>query len=174
MDAVGAANAQGLALFKGAAAADLAQLADVFDNDIGSLDQLIAQGGVAQIGAGHAVVHPAAWLGLALGHLGVDILSHIGEERDNVMVGDGLDGVNLFFVELGVLANPRGLFARDANLAHLGVGLAGEHFDLLPDGVLVLKGEDVSHFGASVAVDHRRLLLYKRRAPRRSDTSIVA
>ena len=95
MDAVGTADAQGVALLERAAAADLAELAHVLDEDVGRLDELVAQGGVTQVGAGHAVVNPAAGLGVPLGHVGVDMLAHVGEERDDVVVGHGLDGIDL-------------------------------------------------------------------------------
>ena len=70
------------------------------------------------------------------------------------MVGHGLDGVDLVLVEVRVLADPGGLLARDADLAHLGVRLTGQDLNLLPDAVLVLQGEDVAHLRTGVAIDH--------------------
>ena len=158
VDAVGTADAERVALLERAAAADLSEFAHVLDDDVGRLDELVAQGGVTQVGAGHAVVDPAAGLGVPLGHVGVDILAHVGEERDDVVVGHGLDGIDFGAVEARVLADPRGLFLGDAAGTKLGLRLAGEHFDFLPDGVLVFEREDVAHLGAGVAVDHRVLL----------------
>ena len=154
MDAVGAADAEGVALLEGAAEADLAELLHVLEDDVGRLDELVAQGGVAEVGAGHTEMDPAARLGLPLRHVAVDVLAHVGEERNDIVVGDRLDGVDLLLVEVGVLADPRRLLAGDADLTHLGVRLAGEDLDLLPDAVLVLEREDVAHLGTGVAVDH--------------------
>ena len=54
----------------------------------------------------------------------------------------------------GLGADPGGLLAGDAALANLRVRLAGQHLDLLPDGVLVLEREDVAHLRTGVAIDH--------------------
>ena len=151
---MGATNAEGVALLEGAALTNLAELAAIIDEDIGRLNELVAERGVAQVGAGHTVVHPTAGLRLALGDVPVDVLSHVGEEGDDVVVGDGLDGVDLLLVEGSVLADVGGLILGDADLAHLGVSLAGEHLDFLPDGVLVLEREDVAHLRAGIAINH--------------------
>ena len=154
VDAVRAAHAERVALLEGAAAADLAELPHVLDDEVGGLDELVAERRVAQVGGGHAKVDPAGGLGLALGDLRVDVGAHVGEEGDDVVVGHGLDGVDLLLVELCVSADPGGLLAGDADLAHLGVRLAGQNLDLLPDGVLVLQREDVAHLGTGVAINH--------------------
>ena len=149
-----AAGAEGVAFLKGATLADLAELLDVLDDDVGGLNELVAEGGVAEVGARHTKVHPAAGLGLALRHVAVDVLAHVGEEGDDIVVGDRLDGVDLLLVKGGVVADPRGLLLGDADLPELGLSLAGEHLDLLPDGVLVLQREDVAHLRTGVAIDH--------------------
>ena len=154
VDAVRATHAEGVTLLEGAALADLAELAHVLDEQVGGLGELVAEGRVAQVGGGHAIVDPAGGLGVAGGHVLVDVGAHVGEEGDDVVVGHGLDGVDLLLLEGGVVANPGSLLARDANLAELGLGLAGQHLDLLPDGVLVLEREDVAHLGTGVAIDH--------------------
>ena len=154
MDAVRAAHAEGVTLLEGAALADLAKLLAVLDEDVGGLDELVAQGSIAQVRGGHAVVDPAGGLGASLRHVLVDVGVHVGEEGNDVVVGHGLDGVDLVLVEGGVLANPGGLLVRDAALADLGVRLAGQNLDLLPDGVLVLQREDVAHLRTGVAIDH--------------------
>ena len=154
VDAVGTAHAQGVALLERAAAADLSELAHILDDDVGRLDELVAQGGVTQVGAGHTVVDPAAGLGLALRNLGVDVLAHVGEEGDDVMMGDRLDSVDLGPIEPGVFTNPGSILFGDAALAEFGLGLTGEHLNLLPNGVLVLEREDVGHLRTGVAIDH--------------------
>ena len=154
MDAVGTAGAERVTLLECTPLADLAKLLDVLDDDVGRLDKLIAQSGVAQIRRRHAKVHPAAGLGLALGNVLIDILAHIGKEGDDIMVGYRLDGVDLLLVEGRMLTNPRSLFFGDADLSQLGLCLAGKHLDLLPDSVLVLQREDVTHLGTGIAINH--------------------
>ena len=99
---------------------------------------------------------PAARLWVAFGDVCVDVTAHIREKGNHIMVGDGLDGIDLILVEGGVVANPGGLLLGDANLAELGLCLACEDLDLLPDGVLVLQREDVAHLGTGIAIDHLR------------------
>ncbi len=154
MDAMSTAGAERVALLEGATLADLAELLDVLDDKVASLSELIAQSRITQVGAGHAVVNPAAGLGLALGNVGIDILLHVGQEGDDVVARDFLDLVDLCLLEVGVVANPLGLVFGNTDLAELRLGLAGQDLDLLPNGVLVLEGEDVSHLRAGIAIDH--------------------
>ena len=138
----------------GTALADFSQLLAVGKDDLSRLLQLVAEGSVAQVGGGHAKVDPAAGLGLSLRHVRIDVAAHVGEEGDDIVVGHGLDGVDLLLLEGGMVADPLGLLLGDANLAKLGLRLASQHLDLLPDGVLVLEREDVTNLGAGVAIDH--------------------
>ena len=149
-----AAHAEGVALLERAALADLAEPADVGDEDVDRLRHLVAQRRVAQVRAGHAVVHPAARLGVALRDAGVDVLGHVGEERDDVVVGDGLELVDALDLERGGRADVRGLLGGDARLPQLGLRLAREDLDLLPDLELVLELPDAGHLGTGVARDH--------------------
>lgn len=154
MNAVGAAGAERIALLEGAALADHAELLDVLDNQVTRLSKLIAQSRITQVGAGHTVVNPAARLGLALGNIGVDIFLHVGQEGDDIVARDFLDLVDLCLLKVGMVADPLGFFFRNADLAELRLGLAGQDLNLLPNGVLVLEGEDVSHLRAGIAIDH--------------------
>ena len=154
VDAMSAAGTERVALLKGATLANLAELLDVLDDQVAGLGELVAQGRVAQIGAGHAIVNPAAGLGVALGNIGVNVLLHVGQEGDDVVARDLLDLVDLCLLKVGMVANPLGLVFRNADLAELRLGLAGQDLDLLPNGVLVLEGEDVSHLRAGIAIDH--------------------
>lgn len=154
MDAMGAAGAERIAFLEGAALADLAKLLNVLDNQVTCLSKLIAQSRIAQIGACHTVVNPAARLGLALGNIGVDIFLHVGQEGDDIVARDLLDLVDLCLLKVGVVANPLGLFFGNTDLAELRLGLAGQDLNLLPNGVLILEGEDVSHLRAGIAIDH--------------------
>ena len=154
MDAVSTAGAERIALFESAALADHAELLDVLDNQVTGLSKLIAQSRITQVGAGHTIVNPAARLGLALGNVGVDIFLHVGQEGDDIVARDFLDLVDLCLLKVGMVADPLGLVFGNTDLAELRLGLAGQDLDLLPNGVLVLEGEDVSHLRAGIAIDH--------------------
>ena len=154
MDAMSTAGAERVALLKGATLADLAEFFDVLDDQVAGLGELVAQGRVAQIGAGHAIVNPAAGLGVALGNIGIDVLLHVGQEGNDVVARDFLDLIDLRLLKVGMVADPLGLVFGNTDLAELRLGLAGQDLDLLPNGVLVLEGEDVSHLRAGIAIDH--------------------
>ena len=154
MDAVSTAGAERIALFESAALADHAELLDVLDNQVTGLSKLIAQSRITQVGAGHTIVNPAARLGLALRNIGVDVLLHVGQEGDDIVARDFLDLVDLCLLKVGMVADPLGLVFGNTDLAELRLGLAGQDLDLLPNGVLVLEGEDVSHLRAGIAIDH--------------------
>lgn len=154
VDAMRAPHAERVFLLKGATPTDPAKCPAILDEDICGLRELVAQGSVAKVRARHAVVDPSTGLGAILRDIRVHVGAHVGEKGDDVVVGYGLYLVYLVLVKGGVLANPGGLLARDADLAQLGMGLAGKDLDFLPDGVLVLEREDVAHLGARVAIDH--------------------
>ena len=154
MDAMSTAGAERVALLKGATLADLAEFFDVLDDQVAGLGELVAQGRVAQIGAGHAIVNPAAGLGVVLGNIGIDVFLHVGQEGNDVVARDFLDLIDLRLLKVGMVADPLGLVFGNTDLAELRLGLAGQNLDLLPNGVLVLEGEDVSHLRAGIAIDH--------------------
>ena len=149
-----AAGTERVALLKGATLANLAELLDVLDDQVAGLGELVAQGRVAQIGAGHAIVNPAAGLGVALGNIGIDVFLHVGQKGNDVVARDFLDLIDLRLLKVGMVADPLGLVFGNTDLAELRLGLAGQDLDLLPNGVLVLEGEDVSHLRAGIAIDH--------------------
>ena len=154
VDAMSAAGTERVALLKGATLANLAELLDILDDQVAGLGELVAQGRVAQIGAGHAIVNPAAGLGVALGNIGIDVFLHVGQEGNDVVARDFLDLIDLRLLKVGMVADPLGLVFGNTDLAELRLGLAGQDLDLLPNGVLVLEGEDVSHLRAGIAIDH--------------------
>ncbi len=158
VNAVGTAHTQRILELEGATLAGFAEALDIVDDDVASLGDLVGQGRVAQVGRSHAVVHPAARLVGSLGNVGVDVARHASGERDDVVVRHFLDLIDLLHGEVGVIADPLRLLARDARLAELGLGLAGQHLDLLPNGELVLKLPDATHFRTSIATDHARFL----------------
>ena len=99
-------------------------------------------------------MNPAAGLGVALGNIGIDVLLHVGQEGNDVVARDFLDLIDLRLLKVGMVADPLGLVFGNTDLAELRLGLAGQNLDLLPTGVLVLEGEDVSHLRAGIAIDH--------------------
>ncbi len=139
VDAMGTAGAERVALLEGATLANLAEFFDVLDNQVTGLGELVAQSRIAQVGAGHAIVNPAAGLGVALGNIGVDVLLHVGQEGNDVVARDFLDLIDLRLLKVGMVADPLGFVFRNADLAELRLGLAGQNLDLLPNGVLVLE-----------------------------------
>lgn len=139
VDAMSAAGTERVALLKGATLANLAELLDVLDDQVAGLGELVAQGRVAQIRAGHAIVNPAAGLGVALGNIGIDVFLHVGQEGNDVVARDFLDLIDLRLLKVGMVADPLGLVFGNTDLAELRLGLAGQNLDLLPNGVLVLE-----------------------------------
>ena len=99
-------------------------------------------------------MNPAAGLGVALGNIGIDVLLHVGQEGNDVVARDFLDLIDLRLLKVGMVADPLGLVFGNTDLAELRLGLAGQNLDFLPNGVLVLEGENVSHLRAGIAIDH--------------------
>ena len=106
--------------------------------------ELQRQAGVEHVRAGHAVVDVLARL--------ADVLGHVGEEGDHVVVGRLLD-----------LGHPRRLEGRlgldlgdrlGRHLAELRPGAHGGHLDLQPAAHLGLFGPQAGHLGQRVAFDH--------------------
>ncbi len=69
-------------------------------------------------------MNPATWLEFTLWNLGIDVGAHIGQEGNDVVVGNGLNLVYLSAIKRGVLTNPSCLFARNANNTKLRPGLS--------------------------------------------------
>jgi hypothetical protein len=144
VDAVRAAHHQRVLELVCAPFADLAEARDVLDDDVDRLCHLEAQRRVAEVRARHAVVNVLALL--------TDVLGHVGEERDHVVVGCALDLVDALHREAGLLADDRGGLHRDD--AELRLRPAREDLDLLPDLVFVGERPDPAHLRARVAFDH--------------------
>lgn len=60
---------------------------DIIDDDIERLGHLIAKRRIAEIGTGHPVMDPLAGL--------TDMLGHIGEKRDDVMIERRLEFIEV-------------------------------------------------------------------------------
>jgi hypothetical protein len=85
---------------------------------------------------------------------GADMFGEMGEEGDDVMLGDRLDLVDPGDVELDVLGFPHrvGVLLRDH--PELCLGVAGMRLDLEPDAELGGGLPDRGHLGAGIAGDH--------------------
>ena len=144
VDAVRAADLHGVAELEGAPLEHLPQRDEVALQQVpGALD-LQRQPGVEHVAAGHAVVHVLA--GVA------DVLGHVGEEGDHVVVGGRLDLLHAGHVERRL-----GDDLLDGLVRHLAEpvpGLHGGDLDVQPGLHLGLFGPDRTHLRERVALDH--------------------
>jgi hypothetical protein len=109
MDAVAAADADGVLVLKGASFQRGQHPVDPLEQQIGGAHQLDVQRGVEHIRRGHPLMHEARGV-IA------DDFGQMGQEGDDVVFGDGLDLVDPGHVEGDVLGFPDGV----------GIGL-GDH-----------------------------------------------
>jgi hypothetical protein len=96
MDAVAAADADGVPVLEGAALQRGEEAVHILDQQVGGAGELHVEAGVEHVGGGHALVHET--------RLGPHDLRQMGQEGDHVMLGDGLDLVDAGDVEARVLA----------------------------------------------------------------------
>ena len=145
VDAVGAADAEGVALLDRPLDQGIAVGAGAGEQDRSRLLELQREGGVEDVGGGEAVVDPAAVLA---DRCGDDV-----DEGGDVVVGDLLALVDGLDGERGVLAaGARRLLGDDPLLRP---GLRRRQLDLEPALELALLGPDLPDLGAGVAGDHR-------------------
>ena len=86
VDAVAAADRDGVLVLEGAALQRGQQRVDVGEQDVGGARQLDAEAGVEHVGRGHALVDEA--------RVGADELGEMGQEGDDVVLGLALDLVD--------------------------------------------------------------------------------
>ena len=137
-------------VLEGAALDGGEQAVDVLDEQVGGAGELHREAGVEHVGGGHALMDEA--------RVRADEFGQMGQEGDDVMLGDALDLVDAVDVEgdvPGLLPDVLRAFLRDH--ADLGEGVAGVGLDLEPDLEPRLRLPDGDHFGAGIAGDHRRL-----------------
>jgi hypothetical protein len=96
MDAVGAADADGVLVLDGAALDGGEQRVHVGEQKVGCLDQLHIETGVENVGGGHALMDEAG--------IRADNLGQVGKEGDDVVLGFALDFVDAVDVESGLAA----------------------------------------------------------------------
>ena len=147
MDAVAAADGDGVLVLEGAALERGQQRVDIGEQDVAGARQLHGEAGVEHVRRGHALVDEA--------RVRADEFGEMGQEGDDVMLGDALDLVDPLDVECrGAALFPDGLrrFLRDH--AELGQRVAGMRLDLEPDAEAGFGRPDGDHFGAGIAGDH--------------------
>jgi hypothetical protein len=144
VDAVRTADAERVLELERPARADPAKAADVLDDDVLRLRHLVAQRRVAEVARGHPIVDPLG--GLA------DVLGHVREERDHVVVRLALDLLDPLHFERGAIADQSDVLG--GNHTQLRLGLARQDLDVLPDLELVLERPDQTHLGPGVSLDH--------------------
>ena len=81
-----------------------------------------------------------------------DVLAHVLDERDHVMLANGLDGGDSLNVEGRLLLDLREVV--DRHLVEPHPRLDGENLDLEPARELRTLGEDAGHLLSAVAGDH--------------------
>jgi hypothetical protein len=123
------------------------QRVDVGQQQVGGAGELHGKAGVENVRRGHALVDEA--------RIRADELGQMGEEGDDVMLGDALDLVDALDIEGGAAAllpdRLRG-FLRDH--AELGQRVAGMGLDLEPDAEAGLRRPDGDHFRPGITGDH--------------------
>ncbi len=91
-----------------------------------------------------------------------DDLGEMGQEGDDVMLGDGFDLVDAGDVEgCGTALFPDRLCRRLRDDAEFGQRVAGMRLDLEPDAELGFGRPDGDHFRSGVARDHGSLLSFE-------------
>ena len=144
VDAVAAADGQGVFVLDRAGLQRRHHGVDVGQQQVGGLGQLHRQGGVQHVGTGHALVHEAA--------VRTDGLGQPGQEGDDVVAGfplDRVDPLDVGGVHRGQLGGAffadvaGGLFGNGADAGH---AFGGQGLDLEPDAVAVLGRPDARPF----------------------------
>ena len=120
---------------------------DVGEQNVAGALQLYGEAGVENVGTRHALMDEA--------RIGADEFGQMGQERDDVMLGDALDFVDALDVEGHVARlRPDRLGALLGDDAELGKRVAGMRLDLEPDAEARLRLPDPNHFGAGISGDH--------------------
>ena len=96
MDAVATADAHRVLVFEGPGLESREHPVHVGEQQIGGAHELDVERGIEHVRRGHALMHEAA--------VGTDEFCEMGEEGDDVMLGDGLDLIDAGDVEGGAAA----------------------------------------------------------------------
>ena len=158
MDAVAAADGDRVLVLEGAALQRGQQRVDIGEQDVGGARKLHGKAGVEHVRRGHALMDEA--------RVRPDELGEMGQEGDDVVLGDALDLVDALDVEgrrAALFPDGLGRLLRDD--AELGQRVAGMRLDLEPDAEARLGRPDGDHFRARIARDHQPLLTAEISAP---------
>ena len=137
MDAVRAADTGRVLEFKGAALQDFLEGLEVLEEDLVSLLEEVAVGGVHDVGGGEPVMDPLA--------LGTEAFADGAGEGHHVVAGDFFDFLDTVHIKGGCGADLFNVLLRDD--AQFAPGFAGEDFDFEVRLELVLLGPDVPPSG---------------------------
>ena len=96
MDAMAAADADGVLVLEGAALEGGQQAIDIGDEQVGGAGELDVEAGVEHVRGGHALMHEAGFR--------PDDFGEMREEGDHIVLGDGFDLVDAGDIEYGIAA----------------------------------------------------------------------
>ena len=144
VDAVGAADADGVFELIGPCLDNGHDLVQVGEQDVGGLPQAQGHGGVQDVRRGQGVVQVAAVF--------TDVFGDVGEEGDDVVLGLGLDLFDAGHVKAGLGPDMvHGCFGDEIKESH---GFQGREFDFEPGVKFIFFGPDTGHLGPAVAWNH--------------------
>ena len=153
VDAVRAADGDGVLVLIGATLDGGQKCVDRLKQDIGRLGELDGETGIENVRRRHPLMDETG--------LVAHMLGQIGEKRDDVMLGFALDLVDAVDVEgHGTTLFPDGLCGLLGDDAEVGEGVAGMGLDLEPDAKLCFGRPDRDHFRAGVARYHGEIRGY--------------
>jgi hypothetical protein len=152
MDAVAAANADRVLVFKGTGLQRGKNPVHPKQQKIRCANQLNVQRGIQNVAAGHALMHKA-------GIIRPDMFGKMGQKGDDVMFGDGLNFINSGHVKGDIAGAPDGLGIGFGDNAKGGLGIAGMRLDLIPDAEFGLRVPNGNHVWAGIARDHHGPLI---------------
>ncbi len=147
MDTVAAPDADRVLVFDRALFQCCQQALHIFDQDVAGAYQLYVETGVQYIRRSHALMHETC---LFAAHM----FGQMGQERDDVMFGFGLDFIDARNVKLNILGFPDGVGVFTGDHAQIGHRVTGVGFDFVPDFKFGFGRPDGNHFGAGIARDH--------------------
>ena len=154
VDAMAAANANSVLVFKGAFFQGDQETIHVFEKDISCADQLDVETGIQNIGTGHALVNKARFV-IA------DVFGKVCEECNDVMFCDRFDFINTRHIKFYVLGFPNSIRIFARNHTEICHGFAGVRFDFIPNAKFAFGGPNSDHIRTRITRDHKKCLFPK-------------
>ena len=147
MNAVRAADANGVLVFKRALFQRRKQIVQPSKQKVGGPGELHIETGIENVGGCHALVNVSGVL--------ADDFGKMGQEGDNIMLGLALDFVDAGDIECRVSGLVPDVLCRGlGNDAALGQSIAGMRLDFEPDAKFALRRPNRHHVRAGIAGDH--------------------